>query len=379
MSGAGEPGAPPRFELVAEDGGARAGILHLRGLQIETPVFMPVGTKACVRMLTCEDVEALGYRLILANTYHLLLRPGGEYLQGVGGLHRFWSWPGGILTDSGGYQVFSLAHRTRRSEEGVEFQSPLDGDRHLLTPERSATLQVQFGSDIVMAFDECLSWPLEKGEAATLTERSLRWTRRSHQRFQEQRAPHQGFFGILQGGAYDDLREASGQGIMELGCEGYAIGGLAIGEPKEIMREQTAVACRILPRGQARYLMGVGTPRDLIESVALGVDMFDCVMPTREARHDRVYTMREGRLNLRNARFKADMGPIEEGCPCSACARYSRAYLHHLQRCGEETGQRLQTLHNLTHYRRLMQDMRGAILEGRFATFQRERLAEATP
>jgi queuine tRNA-ribosyltransferase len=357
------------FILEAEEGKARAGTLRLRGREIPTPVFMPVGTRACVRTLSNEDVEALGYQLILANTYHLLLRPGGDLLEELGGLHDFWSWPGGILTDSGGYQVFSLDKMNRKSEEGVEFASYINGARHFLSPEISAKLQVQFGSDIVMAFDECLPWPLEKAEVRTRTERSLRWTQRSHKAFLELRQQHQNFFGILQGGEFDDLRRFSGEGILELDCDGYAIGGLAIGEPLEIMRGQTEVACGILPRGKPRYLMGVGTPLDLVESVARGVDMFDCVMPTRAGRHEQWFTFQEGRLNLRNARFKTDSQPVEDGCPCVACQRYSRAYLHHLGKCKEETGKRLATLHNLTHYRRLMERMRAAILEGRFASF----------
>ena len=364
------PAAPPRFELLAEDGGARAGILHVGGRKVPTPVFMPVGTQAVVKTLTCEDIEALDYELILANTYHLMLRPGGDYFEAYGGLHRFWSWPGAILTDSGGFQVFSLDHLTRTKEEGVQFRSHLDGTRFFLRPEDSAKLQCQFGSDIVMAFDECLPWPLTEREAKRRTARSLRWTTRSHAAFQELRAPHQGFWGICQGGGYDDLRRGSVAGLLELDCDGYAIGGLAIGEPKEVMREQTAVACDVLPREKARYLMGVGTPVDLVESVALGVDMFDCVMPTRAARHDHVYTMNEGRLNLRNACHRADERPIEDGCPCPGCGRYSRAYLHHLAKTRENTVKRLSTLHNLTHYRRLMRDMRSAILEGTFEAFR---------
>lgn len=369
--------APPgpgalAFTVEGQDGAARAGRLRLTGVEIETPIFMPVGTRACVRTLTCEDLETLGYQLVLGNTFHLMLRPGGDLLEAAGGLARFWSWSGRILTDSGGFQVFSLAKLAKRDEDGVEFASPLDGSRHKLTPERSIDLQIQFGSDIVMAFDECLSWPLTHGEAERLTRRSLDWTRRSHARFVARRKLHQSFFGILQGGGYDDLRRASGEAIVAMGCDGYAIGGLAIGEPKDVMRHQVEVATAILPRDRPRYLMGVGTPDDLLQAIERGVDMFDCVLPTRAGRHDRVYTFAEGELNLRNARFRTDGNPVEADCPCLACRRYSRAYLHHLGKCGEETVKRLATIHNLMHYRRLVDRVRAAILAGRFAALAAE-------
>lgn len=354
---------PLSFEVVAELGSARAGILRIRDLEIPTPIFMPVGTQACVKSLDCADIEGLGYSLILANTYHLMLRPGGDFLESWGGLHRFWSWPGAILTDSGGFQAFSLSNLNKKTDEGIEFRSHLDGSKHFLTPERASKLQVQFGSDIVMAFDECLPFPLSLDQARRLTHRSLEWTRRSHRAFRELARPHQNFFGILQGGEFDELRRESGEAIMQLECDGYAIGGLAIGEPKPIMRQQTEVACSFLPPSKPRYLMGVGTPLDLIESVTLGVDMFDCVMPTRAARHGQVFTWNEGKLNLRNSRFKTDENPIEEGCPCTTCQRYSRAYLHHLGKAKEETRNRLTTLHNLAFFRRWMEAVRQAILD----------------
>ncbi len=365
------PGDPAlSFALEAVDGAARAGRLTLSGLEIETPAFMPVGTRAAVRCVDVEDLLSMGYRLILANTYHLMLRPGGEGLAERGGLQRFWSWPGRVLTDSGGFQVFSLAKLAKTTEDGVIFQSHLDGTRYELTPERSMVLQCQFGSDIVMAFDECLPWPLTHEEAKRRTERSFAWTRRSRTAFAGLRQPHQAFFGILQGGGYDDLRRWSAEAVMGLACDGHAIGGLAIGEPREVMTHQVEVACGVLPADKPRYLMGVGTPEDLLDAVARGVDMFDCVLPTRSARHTHAYTCSEGKLNLRNARFRTDDQPVEHGCPCPTCRRYSRAYLHHLVKNGEETGSRLMTLHNLTHYRRLMEGMRRAIPAGRFQEFR---------
>lgn len=364
-------GGPLDFEVQHRDGRARAAVMTLGGMRIETPVFMPVGTRACVRTLDVDDLEALGYRLVLANTYHLMLRPGGDFLDEMGGVQKFWGWRGRVLTDSGGFQVFSLAHLTKKNDKGVTFRSHLDGDLYELTPERSIDEQVGFGSDIVMAFDECLPWPLERAEAKTLTRRSTRWTQRSHARFLEARKPHQSFFGITQGGEFDELRVASSQAMIDLGCDGYAIGGLAIGEPKEVMRAQVEVSDGVLPEDRPRYLMGVGKPPDILDAVLHGVDMFDCVHPTRAARHAHLY-VRGGRLNLRNARFRADAYPVEEGCPCPTCRRHSRAYLHHLFKSKEDTGARLATLHNLTHYRRLMQGAREAIRAGRFEAYRRE-------
>lgn len=345
---------------------ARTGRLDLGRAVVETPVFMPVGTRATVKTLTSEDVAGLGFRLILGNTFHLLLRPGHERMRRLGGLHRFMRWNGAILTDSGGYQVFSLKGLRKITEDGATFASPLDGRRIHLTPELSAEVQHALGSDIVMAFDECIPYPSEERYVAAATARSARWTARSLKRLREL-GSEQNFFGIVQGGLDPKLRAESADSMKSLDCDGYAIGGLSVGEPQDLMLEGVEMSCSHLPLDRPRYLMGVGMPEDMVAAVARGVDMFDCVLPTRMGRHATLF-VRGGRMRIKNACHAEDEGPIEADCPCPACAGgYSRAYLHHLFRCGEFLGPRLASLHNLAYYGRLMAEIREAIRAGRFA------------
>ncbi len=361
-----------RFTIAATDGRARAGVLATPRGSIRTPAFMPVGTAATVKAMKPDDVRALGADVLLANTYHLMLRPGAERVARLGGLHRFMGWPHPILTDSGGYQVMSLGALAEVSEEGVVFRSHLDGARHALTPERAIAIQRLLGADILMVLDECTPHPATREEAARSMRLSMRWAARSRAAFLADPGGA-ALFGIQQGGLYPDLRRESAARLVEIGFEGYAIGGLAVGEGQAAMFAVLDEAPEMLPADRPRYLMGVGKPTDIIGAVIRGVDMFDCVLPTRSGRTAQAWTA-DGPLNLRNARFAEDVSPLEEGCPCPACTRFSRAYLHHLVRAGEILGAMLLTEHNLWHYQRLMAGLRAAIAEGRVAAFARARL-----
>jgi queuine tRNA-ribosyltransferase len=361
------------FELRARSGGARAGLLSTPHGLVETPAFMPVGTAGVVKALTARDLRELGAQMVLANTYHLLLRPGDEVVARLGGLPRFSGWQGPMLTDSGGYQVFSLAALRRLSEEGVEFQSHIDGTRHLLTPERSLEVQRNLGADVVMAFDECPPWPAPREAVEQATERTTRWARRCREAFARGDDGSQWLFGIVQGGVYDDLREKSARDVTALGFAGHALGGLSVGEPREDMLRVLDGLGPLLPSERPRYLMGVGTPEDLLEGVARGIDLFDCVLPTRNARNGQLFT-RAGRLSIRNARYREDARPPDEGCACYTCRSVSRAYLRHLHLSGEITAATLMTLHNLHHYLDTLRRMRQSILLGRFAEYRQETL-----
>jgi queuine tRNA-ribosyltransferase len=353
-----------RWELRSADGPARAGLLMTAHGEVETPVFMPVGTAGTVKAMTADAVRGTGARMVLGNTYHLMLRPGAERVARLGGLHRLMDWQGPILTDSGGFQVMSLAGLRKLDEDGVTFRSHVDGSRHRLTPERSVEIQRLLGADVTMCFDECTPFPATHDQAAASMRLSMRWAARSREAFVA-REGH-GLFGIVQGSTYDDLRAESVAALTGIGFEGYAIGGLAVGEGQtEMLRVLDATVPR-LPADRPRYLMGVGMPGDLLEAVRRGVDMFDCVIPTRSGRMGRAYTSR-GPLNLRNARHAEDPGPLDPGCPCPACARHSRAYLHHLLKCDEMLGPMLLSWHNIQYYQDLMRRMRRAILAGRFA------------
>jgi queuine tRNA-ribosyltransferase len=359
-----------QFTIDATDGAARTGRIAMRRGEIRTPAFMPVGTAASVKAMKPEAVRATGADIILGNTYHLMLRPGAERVARLGGLHAFMNWPRPILTDSGGYQVMSLSELRKLSEEGVEFRSHLDGSKHLLTPERSMEVQRLLGSDIVMAFDECPRTDRPRDEIAASMELSMCWARRSRDAFDagEEHAAGAALFGIQQGALDEELRHQSAEALIDIGFDGYAIGGLAVGEGQEAMFATLDFAAGQLPADKPRYLMGVGKPDDLVGAVARGVDMFDCVLPTRSGRNGQAFTW-SGPLNLRNARHAESTAPLDERCPCPACASYSRAYLHHLVKAGEILGAMLVTEHNLTFYQDLMQAMREAIAEGGFAAF----------
>lgn len=363
--------SPLRFELLATDGAARRGRIHLRHGSMDTPAFMPVGTYGAVKGLTPEEVSASGAQILLGNTFHLWLRPGTEVLRGFGGLHRFMNWNGPILTDSGGFQVWSLGALRKISEEGVRFASPLNGDRLMLTPEVSMQIQAALNSDIAMIFDECTPYPATHREAADSMRLSLRWARRSRDAFDATGCGN-ALFGIVQGGMYEDLRDESLAGLADIGFEGYALGGLSVGEPKADMLRILEHSAPRLPTDRPRYVMGVGTPSDLMDAVERGVDMFDCVLPTRNARHGILYTPL-GELRIKNAAHRADPRPVDPDCDCHACRHYSRAYLHHLHRTGEALGARLNTIHNLRHYQQLMAGMRAAIAAGVLAAFTRSR------
>jgi len=353
------------FEVIerCSETGARRGRLTTPHGVIDTPVFMPVGTQGSVKTISSEELEGLGYRMILGNTYHLHLRPGEQRIRKLGGLHRFMNWSHGILTDSGGFQVFSLRDITRITEEGVAFRSYLDGRKIDLTPERAVEIQLDLGSDIVMAFDECIPYPAEESYVREATRRSFRWTERSSKAFRAQVDDGRLFFGIIQGGMIPHLRDESMAAVHGLEPDGLAIGGLSVGEPKSMFRDILAHTAPQLDPSRPRYLMGVGTPLDIIEAVIAGVDMFDCVIPTRLGRHAHVYTW-ERKLNLVNARFKEDLNPIDVTCRCSTCEGYSRAYLHHLFRAGEPLGPRLASYHNLSHFQDLIVRIRAGISEG---------------
>jgi queuine tRNA-ribosyltransferase len=362
-----------RFELLHTDGAARRGRLTLNHGVVQTPIFMPVGTYGSVKAMLPHELEDIGAQIVLGNTFHLWLRPGTDILDRHGGLHGFMQWNRPILTDSGGFQVFSLDGMRKISEEGVRFASPIDGSRLFLTPEESMRIQRSLNSDIAMVLDECTPYrigdrPATHEEAAASMRMSLRWARRSRQAFLGLGNPN-ALFGIIQGGMYEDLRDESLAGLTEIGFEGYAIGGLSVGEPKEDMMRVLAHVTPRMPAQAPRYLMGVGTPEDLVEGVSRGVDMFDCVMPTRNARNGWLFT-RYGDLKIRNARYSDDTRPLDPSCGCHTCRHFSRAYLHHLQRTGEISGARLNTLHNLHFYLHLMEDMRTAIEEHRFESWR---------
>jgi queuine tRNA-ribosyltransferase len=361
-----------RFELLATEGHARRGRLTLNHGVVETPIFMPVGTYGTVKGVLPRDLEAMGAQIILGNTFHLWLRPGLDVLRTFGGLHRFEGWTRPILTDSGGFQVWSLGAMRKISEEGVKFASPINGDKLLLTPEVSMQIQTVLNSDIVMQFDECTPYettgqPTTEAEARASMELSLRWAQRCKAEF-ERLGNRNALFGIVQGGMYEPLREASLDALVAMDLPGYAVGGVSVGEPKDEMRRIVAHTPHRLPPHKPRYLMGVGTPEDLVEGVTHGVDLFDCVMPTRNARNGHLFT-RFGDLRLRNTRYKTDERPIDETCVCHTCANFSRAYLHHLDRCGEMLGPMLASIHNLHYYLNLMREMRQALDEGRFVPF----------
>ncbi|MCS4503840.1 tRNA guanosine(34) transglycosylase Tgt [Arhodomonas aquaeolei] len=353
------------FEIAARSGRARRGTLTFsRGGSVPTPAFMPVGTYGTVKAMTPEELEELGAGIILGNTFHLWLRPGTRIIRAHGDLHDFMGWDGPILTDSGGFQVFSLGRTRRITEAGVHFRSPVDGAKVFMGPEESMTVQHDLGSDIVMIFDECTPYPASEAEARTSMERSLRWAARSRARHDELGNTN-ALFGIVQGGVHEGLRTASLQGLTEIGFDGYAIGGLAVGEPAEERHRVLEHLEPQLPAGHPRYLMGVGKPEDIVEAVRRGVDMFDCVIPTRNARNGFLYT-ETGVLRIRNARHAEDIRPIDETCGCYTCRHYSRAYLRHLDRCREILGARLNTLHNLYYFQRLMTGIRSAIEADRF-------------
>jgi queuine tRNA-ribosyltransferase len=365
------------FTLKTKDGGARLGEITTSRGAIQTPAFMPVGTAATVKAMTTDTVRATGAQIILGNTYHLMLRPGAERVARLGGLHRFMNWPGPILTDSGGYQVMSLAQLRKISEEGVTFQSHIDGSSHVLTPERSIEIQTLLGADIQMQFDECTPFPATWEEARVSMELSLRWADRSQAAFARVAEGHQALFGIVQGSVFEDLRARSAEALVGLDFPGYAVGGLAVGESQAVMLKTLEATTRHLPTGKPRYLMGVGTPGDLAASVARGIDMFDCVMPTRSGRHGQAFTW-AGKINLRNAVHAEDPAPLDEMSTCPAARDYSRAYLHHLFKAGEILGPMLLSWANIHFYQELMAEMRRAIAEHRFASF-RDRLAAIYP
>jgi queuine tRNA-ribosyltransferase len=352
-----------KFEVIAQSGAARRGRLTLAHGVVDTPVFMPVGTYGTVKAMAPNELEELGAQIVLGNTFHLWLRPGTDVVAAHDGLHRFMGWRRPILTDSGGYQVFSLGPLRKVREEGVSFASPVDGDKLFLTPEISIEIQRALDSDIAMVFDECTGYPASRDEAAASMSLSLRWAARCKQAHAGSR---NALFGIVQGGMFEDLREQSLAGLAEIGFDGYAIGGLSVGEPKEDMRRIEAYIAPKLPADRPRYLMGVGTPEDIVEAVANGIDMFDCVLPTRNARNGWLFT-RYGDVKIRNARHRADPRPLDESCDCYACRNFSRAYLHHLQRSNEILGARLNTIHNLRYYLTLLAELREAIAGGTLA------------
>ena len=379
------PNQPNRlsFDCIATDGAARRGRVHARHGSIETPAFMPVGTYGTVKAMTPEELTGLGAEIILGNTFHLMLRPGPDVVAELGGLHRFMNWSKPILTDSGGFQVFSLAKLRKIDEEGVRFRSPIDGSEVRLTPESSMDVQRALGSDIVMMFDDCTAWPATHDQARLSMERSMRWAVRCHRHYYgggvEGSAPVPGdLFGIVQGGMYGDLRLESLRSLMELDLPGLAVGGLAVGEPEPERLRVLEELVPHMPTDRPRYLMGVGRPEDIVAAVARGIDMFDCVMPTRHARNGHLFTS-TGVINIRNAAHQRDPNPIDPACGCYTCRHYSRAYLRHLDRCNEILGSRLNTIHNLYFYLELMRQIRAAIEAGHFANFVREFLDRRRP
>jgi queuine tRNA-ribosyltransferase len=354
------------------DCGARAGKIGTSHGEVSTPAFMPVGTQGTVKALTPEQVRALGAEIILGNTYHLYLRPGHHLIAELGGLHRFMNWQGPILTDSGGFQIYSLGALRTIAEEGVTFQSHIDGSRHFLSPESTVEIQEVLGSDIMMCLDECIPYPAERKQAEAALERTARWAARS---IAARKDRSRALFGIIQGGAYLDLRRLSAESLMGIGFDGYALGGLSVGEPKEVMLENLAATTTMLPEDRPRYLMGVGTPEDLIEGVYHGIDMFDCVMPTRSARNGLLFTNGE-KVVIKNARYREDGSPVDSACDCYTCQNYSRAYLRHLYVAGEILAMVLNTIHNLRYYLRLMERIREAVREDRYRDFRKRFLKE---
>jgi len=354
-----------KFDKTAEDGLARRGRLTFDRGVVETPAFMPVGTYGTVKGMTPKDIESTGAQIVLGNTFHLMLRPGTEVVKQHGDLHDFMGWKGPILTDSGGFQVFSLGAMRKISEAGVAFQSPIDGSKVFLDPEVSMQVQRDLGSDIVMIFDECTPYPATKDEARISMELSMRWAKRSKVAHGDNPSA---LFGIVQGGMYEDLRTESVDGLAEIGFDGYAIGGLSVGEPKEEMMAVLDYLSPHMPTDKPRYLMGVGKPEDIVEAVRRGIDMFDCVMPTRNARNGHLFTS-DGVIKIRNAVHKTDTGPLDEKCDCYTCKNFSRSYLHHLDRCKEMLGAQLNTLHNLHYYQTLMAGLREAIEQGTLVRF----------
>jgi len=365
-----------RYELLATDGAARRGRVHARHGSIETPAFMPVGTYGTVKAMTAEELEGLGAEIVLGNTFHLMLRPGADVIAELGGLHRFMHWSRPILTDSGGFQVFSLAKLRKISEEGVKFRSPIDGSEVRLTPEDSMDVQRALGSDIAMMFDDCTAWPATETQARASMERSMRWARRCHDHYYRdgREAAPGDLFGIVQGGMYPQLRRESLDALMAIDPPGLAVGGLAVGEPELERLRVLEELVPHMPTDRPRYLMGVGRPEDIVAAVLRGIDMFDCVMPTRHARNGHLFTC-TGVINIRNAVHQRDPGPIDPECGCYTCRNYSRAYLRHLDRCKEILGSRLNTIHNLHFYLELMRQLREAISQGRVAAFARDFLA----
>jgi queuine tRNA-ribosyltransferase len=353
------------FQIIASDGAARRGRLTFARGSVETPVFMPVGTYATVKAMTPEELEDCGAELIVANTFHLMLRPGADRIAAHGGLHEFMHWRRPILTDSGGFQVYSLGEMRRISEEGVSFRSPVNGDAVFLDAETSMAVQRKLGSDIVMAFDDCTPLPASASETRDSMLRTLRWAARSREAHGDSRAA---LFGIVQGGLHGDLRSQSLAGLLELGFDGYALGGLSVGESRAERERVLDHITPEMPEAQPRYLMGVGTPDDIVEAVRRGIDMFDCVLPTRNARNGHLFVP-EGVVRIRNARHRDDTGPLDAGCGCYTCCNFSRAYLHHLDRCGEILGARLATIHNLHYYQTLMRGLREAIEAGTLTPF----------
>jgi len=349
------------FDVLARDGHARRGRLSLAHGAVETPAFMPVGTYGAVKAVSPAELKEIGAQIVLSNTFHLWLRPGIEVIEMHGGLHRFMGWEGPILTDSGGFQVFSLGRLRTISEQGVEFQSPVNGDRCFLSPEESLRIQRVLNSDVVMIFDECTPYPVDQQQAADSMRLSLRWAERS-------RRAHEGnpnaLFGIVQGSMYEGLRDESVRGLCDIGFDGYAIGGLSVGEPKAEMLRILRHTAPQLPVASPRYLMGVGTPEDIVDAVEAGIDLFDCVLPTRNARNGWLFT-RNGTIKLRNSRYRSDSAPVDAACACYTCRHFSRAYLHHLQRVNEMLGSRLNTIHNLHYFQEVMAELRRAIDDGR--------------
>jgi queuine tRNA-ribosyltransferase len=358
------------FKLKTTSGKARRGEITTAHGVIQTPIFMPVGTYGTVKGMTPRDLTEIQAQIILGNTFHLWMRPGLDIMEKFGGLHQFMGWKGPILTDSGGFQVFSLGAMRKIKEEGVHFRSPVNGDKLFLTPEESMRIQTVLNSDIVMIFDECTPYPATHSEARLSMEMSMRWARRSRDSF-DALGNNNGLFGIVQGGMYEDLRDISLQGLEEIGFDGYAIGGLSVGEPKDDMQRILAHTAPKLPQHKPRYLMGVGTPEDLVNAVGQGIDMFDCVMPTRNARNGWLFT-RTGDIRIRNAKFRNDESPLDATCSCYTCKNFSRAYLHHLDRSKEILGAQLNTMHNLHYYLELMREMREAIEQDRFDEFVKE-------
>ncbi|MEE8343306.1 MAG: tRNA guanosine(34) transglycosylase Tgt [Gammaproteobacteria bacterium] len=354
-----------KFELLKTDGAARRGQLKFdRGL-VDTPAFMPVGTYGTVKAMTPEELVANGTQIVLGNTFHLMLRPGAKIISDHGGLHNFMQWEGPILTDSGGFQVYSLGKLRKITEQGVEFRSPLNGDPVVLSPEHSMQIQRQLGADIVMVFDECTPYPATEEHARSSMELSLRWAQRSAEAHGDNPAA---LFGIVQGGMFPALRAASLEGLLKIGFEGYAVGGLSVGEPVEQRARILSETAPLFPQEKPRYLMGVGRPEDIVEAVRLGIDMFDCVLPTRNARNGHLF-VRSGVIRIRNSRYRDDLRSVDDRCACYTCRRYSRAYLHHLDRCNEILGARLNTIHNLHYYQELMAGLRVAIERGELNLF----------